>query len=107
MTNTTAEFTCQTCEREVTEMDYEANDGFCDKCYNETHFQCRDCGEHCHNDDASKEHKGCCVDCEDIRNDKAVDELRELVESIIYKAMGGNHAKVRKAIDVLKAAKLK
>jgi hypothetical protein len=108
LSDDTADLTCQACNREITEAEYDENDGWCNHCHDLNHFQCDDCEDVYSIEDRHGEHTDCCEGCGCERNDKVSEQLRELVEAIIGKAEGkGNHAKVRKAIEVLKAARLK
>lgn len=100
--------TCDLCDAEITEDQYDTAEGFCPSCL-ALHFQCKDCDERILRADAHPARKTLCQDCGESRAeeerqealDAAAEELRELVESIIDSE---DLAVIRKALAACKRA---
>lgn len=82
--------TCDRCDAPISEADYDAGDGLCPACL-ALHFTCPECGERTErtaaHPDVPNHCRSCGNDIIETRHqealDKAVDTLRDLVDSII------------------------
>jgi len=98
--------TCDNCNRDMTEDDFDANDGLCTECLAGT-FTCAECGERTFKTDEHPLVKTMCEACGDQavedrrqgRLSKAADAARDLLEAIIDLDDLGL---VRKAVAALK-----
>ncbi len=68
---------CDDCDAMITQEEYDAQDGWCQKCYVACHRVCKRCHEVIHVDDMSEEFLLCCQVCADDEHSEIADDLWE------------------------------
>ena len=74
--------TCDDCAILISETQYEAHDGLCDRCYDSVHFTCSECSGEFHCDDHHETYTDLCEECGYSRRTQLADELWAEIEDL-------------------------